>query len=106
MLEERAPKGMRTFSVYREEDQSGVSGTGTVLEGAIFSTGLCIVHWLTPPPRGSLNIFDSFDQFMSIHIAPHPTNRARILFDDGAIIEPGEWARNELPAAGGAPEVK
>lgn len=97
MLEKQAPRGMRTFSVDREEDQSGVSGTGTVLEGVIFSTGLCIVHWLTPLPRGSINIFDSFEQFMSIHIAPHPTNRARILFADGDTIEPGDWTRNELP---------
>src|SRR5256885_979339 len=45
----RAPHGMRTFTLRREEDVSGVSGTGIVLEGTLFSTGVVVVHWLTPP---------------------------------------------------------
>jgi hypothetical protein len=62
---------------------SGVSGTGVVLEGALFSTGVCVIHWLTPPPRGSIAIFDSLEQFVSIHVAPHPENQAVLNFDDG-----------------------
>ena len=79
----RAPSGMRTFTLWREADQSGVSGTGMVLEGALFSTGVVVVHWLTPPPRGSIAIFDSLDQLLAIHVHPHPTNRAVVIFDDG-----------------------
>ena len=85
-LPQRSLAGLRTFEVHREADQSGVSGIGVVLEGVTFSTGLTIVHWLTPLPKGSINIFDTFEQFMAIHIAPHPTNRARIVFSDGAVI--------------------
>lgn len=62
---------------------SGVSGTGVVLEGVLFSTGVCVIHWLTPPPRGSIAIFDSLEQFMAIHVAPHPENHAVLTFEDG-----------------------
>jgi hypothetical protein len=78
----RAPAGIRCFTLRREEDVSGVSGTGIVLEGVLFSTGLVVIHWLTPPPRGSIAIFDSLDQFLSIHVAPHPENRSVLVFDD------------------------
>lgn len=79
----RAPGGMRTFTLRREADVSGVSGTGVVLEGTLFSTGMVVVHWLTPPPRGSIAIFDTLDQLLSIHVCPHPENRAVLTFDDG-----------------------
>jgi hypothetical protein len=77
---------MRTFTLRRQEDVSGVSGTGIVLEGTLFSTGVVVVHWLTPPPRGSIAIFDTLDQLLSIHVRPHPENRAVLIFDDGVEI--------------------
>ena len=80
---ERAPEGMRRFTMVREYDASGVSGTGLVLEGVQFSTGVVVIHWLTPPPRGSISVFDSFDQFLAIHVAPHPDNHSMIVFEDG-----------------------
>ena len=79
----KAPDGMRSFTLRREEDVSGVSGTGVVLEGTVFSTGVVVVHWLTPPPRGSIAIFDTLDQLLSIHVRPHPENRAVLRLDDG-----------------------
>jgi hypothetical protein len=79
----RAPSGIRCFTLRREADVSGVSGTGVVLEGTLFSTGVVVVHWLTPPPRGSIAIFDTLDQLLSIHVRPHPENRAVLVFDDG-----------------------
>lgn len=83
MEEERAPEGMRRFVMRREFDVSGVSGTGTVLEGVLFSTGVVVVHWLTPPPRGSISVWDSIEQFLDIHVRPHPNNRTVLSFDDG-----------------------
>ena len=80
---DRAPQGMRGFVMRREFDCSGVSGTGTVLEGVEFSTGVVVIHWLTPPPRGSISVFDSLEQFLSIHVRPHPTNHTIIDFEDG-----------------------
>lgn len=79
----RAPSGIRCFTLRRQEDVSGVSGTGVVLEGTLFSTGVVVVHWLTPPPRGSIAIFDTLDQLLSIHVRPHPENGAVLAFDDG-----------------------
>ena len=54
-----------------------------MIEGTLFSTGVVVVHWLTPPPRGSIAIFDTLDQLLSIHVRPHPENRAVLTFDDG-----------------------
>ena len=48
-----APQGIRTFTVCRINDESGVSGTGVVIEGITLATGQCVVHWLYPTPRGS-----------------------------------------------------
>jgi len=79
----RAPHGMRRFTMGREFDVSGVSGTGIVLEGVQFSTGVVVIHWLTPPPRGSISVFETLEQFLSIHVVPHPGNRAVLVFDDG-----------------------
>ncbi len=80
---ERAPDGMRRFTMGRQFDVSGVSGTGIVLEGVLFSTGVVVIHWLTPPPRGSISVFDSLEQFLSIHVRPHPDNRTVLTFEDG-----------------------
>ena len=85
-MAERAPIGMRRFTMRREFDVSGVSGTGLVLEGVQFSTGVVVIHWLTPPPRGSISVFDSLEQFLSIHVRPHPDNVTRIRFEDGEEI--------------------
>lgn len=87
---ERAPSGMRRFVMRRSADASGVSGVGLVLEGVHFSTGVTVVHWLTPPPRGSISVFDSFEQFISIHVRPHPDNGTVIEFEDGACLVMGD----------------
>lgn len=93
---DRAPSGMRRFSMRRDLDVSGVSGVsgvGVVLEGVLFSTGVVVVHWLTPPPRGSIAVFDSMDQFLSIHMFPHPENHAALLFEDGEELTAEDVAR-------------
>src|SRR5437763_15307109 len=43
----RAPSGMRSFTLRREEDASGGSGTGVVPEGAGFSPGGVLAPWVT-----------------------------------------------------------
>jgi hypothetical protein len=89
---------MRRFVMSREFDVSGVSGTGLVLEGVLFSTGVVVVHWLTPPPRGSISLWDSLEQFLSIHVRPHPATRTVLRFDDGEEIA---WAAATMEAGGG-----
>jgi hypothetical protein len=78
-----APQGIRTFTVFRGQDESGVSGDGIVIEGVVLATGQCIAHWLYPPPRGSIAVFDSINDFIKVHIQPHPTNQTIITYEDG-----------------------
>jgi len=77
------PQGIRTFTVCRRSDESGVSGEGIVIEGIELATGQAVVHWLWPRPRGSIAIFDSFSDFVKVHIKPHPKNGTIITFEDG-----------------------
>ena len=78
-----APRGIETFTVCRQSDESGISGTGVVIEGVLFATGHVILHWLTPTPRGSISVFDSLNDFRKIHSDPHPTNKTIITWLDG-----------------------
>ena len=55
----KAPQGIRTFTVCRQNDETGVSGEGVVIESVELASGHCIIHWLYPPPRGGIAIFDS-----------------------------------------------
>ena len=77
------PRGIQTFTVARQADESGVSGEGGVIEGVLLATGQCIAHWLYPRPKGSIAIFDSMNDFITVHIKPHPGNRTIITYDDG-----------------------
>jgi hypothetical protein len=53
------------FVLVRYEDATGVSGTGVVAEGVQFSTGKCVLAWLTR--FESLCIYDSIDDIRRIH---------------------------------------
>ncbi len=79
---------MRTFTVVREQDESGVSGVGTVAEGTIYSDGSCTVRWMAPEsPAHSTSFFNSISEFVMIHVAPHEGNHTKIIFDDGSAYE-------------------
>lgn len=41
---------MRRFYLQRDLDESGVSGTGRVAEGVVFSNGWVAMTWLGPIP--------------------------------------------------------
>ncbi len=77
------PRGIQTFTVARQADETGISGEGVVIEGVLLATGQCIAHWLYPRPRGSIAVFDSMNDFITVHIKPHPGNRTIITYDDG-----------------------
>lgn len=77
---------MRTFKVIREVDETGVSGTGVVVEGVIFSDGECVTRWVTEASHGrSTSIWDNYASFAAIHVIPHPDNKTKIIFDDGEV---------------------
>ena len=56
---------MRRFVLNRIEDESGVSGTGIVAEGVQFSTGKCVMGWLTSV--SSIAVYDSIEELEFIH---------------------------------------
>ena len=92
-----APEGIRTFTVARPYDETGVSGEGVVIEGVTLATGQCVVHWLYPPPRGGIAIFDSMNDFIKVHIQPHPSNRTIITYDDGEQEKFGLFSEEDTP---------
>lgn len=64
------------FRCIRENDESGVSGTGVVLEGVRWKDGTVHVRWDTTD--SSLGIYSSWAVFWKVHIASHPTNNTRV----------------------------
>lgn len=69
-------KPIQTFHLLRLEDESGVSGTGWVAEGAVFSNGWVALTW--PGETPSLNFYPSIDAVAAIHGHGGST---RIVFD-------------------------
>lgn len=45
---------MRRFELHRDQDVSGVSGTGVVAEGVEFSDGPCVVRWIVGDHRSTV----------------------------------------------------
>lgn len=78
------PEGLSTFIVSRGRDESGVSGTGNVIEGVIFHDGSVVIHWLTP--YQSVTFFADFETFLHVHVFSHPTNDVQITFMTGYSI--------------------
>lgn len=77
----------KTFHVIRQADESGVSGTGKVIDGIVWANGWTQIFWRTDldiVKRGnsSITFFESFDAFEKIHISSHPTNKTIIVWDD------------------------
>lgn len=56
---------MTQFWLLRLEDESGVSGTGIVAEGVIFSGGWCALSWLTE--YRSVGVYPSIEEIEAIH---------------------------------------
>ena len=57
--------GIKAFYLDREEDVSGVSGTGRVAEGIEFSNGKVVVHWPSDSP--STNHYENMKQMLKVH---------------------------------------
>ena len=75
-------KSPRLFRLVRDEDESGVSGTGHVADGVIWHDGTCAVHWRTE--HTSTTVYKDFGTVLAIHghggktrsvLAEHPYDR-------------------------------
>ncbi len=77
----------RRFYIKRINDESGVSGTGRVLDGVLWHNGYTTIMWKTdldPMKKDmwSTSLYSSFEAFKKIHIEPHPTNETEIVWLD------------------------
>lgn len=75
----------RLFTVVRNFDQSGISGTGRVLDGVIFHNGQVVTCWRSDVNEvnlgfTSLGVYPSWEAFLRIHVEPHPENQTEIKF--------------------------
>jgi hypothetical protein len=105
--------GPRTFTVVRRSDESGVSGTGRVLDGCVFHNGQVVICWrgdINSETSGysSLAIYPCWEAFHKIHIGAHPENRTEVVFGHSADLMARivDQAAEREPEAGGrnAPE--
>lgn len=71
---------IKRFYMTRDADESGVSGTGKVLEGVVFSDGTTVIRWCTGHAPNSTAIYNSFEDFKKIHVDSHPTNGTRFIW--------------------------
>lgn len=59
------PVPPRLFSLMRDRDETGISGTGKVAEGVLFGSGKCVLHWCTQ--TRSVAVYDSIADLIRIH---------------------------------------
>lgn len=57
---------MRRFILLRQEDVSGVSGTGCVAEGAQFTDGTVALRWIVGEHRSTV-LWESMESVEAIH---------------------------------------
>lgn len=62
------------FEMIRQQDATGVSGTGKVGEGFIASDGKVTFHWTVLDRPRSVVFYEGFEDFMDIHVNPHHAN--------------------------------
>jgi hypothetical protein len=81
------PKKIRPqiFEMVRKKDEigrkvSGISGTGVVVEGVVFSNGKCVTRWISAV--SCVQVWDSFEAFKAVHIDPHPDNGTVIVWQE------------------------
>jgi hypothetical protein len=68
---------VRRFSLQRLQDITGISGTGRVAEGVIFSTGWVALTWLT-----EVNSLVFYPSIMNVERIHGHDGRTVIVFED------------------------
>ncbi len=56
---------LKRFLLVRDEDETGISGTGIVAEGIQFANGWCCLSWLTR--FSSIGVYPSVEELIDIH---------------------------------------
>lgn len=91
---------MKIFEMIRGNDESHISGTGSVLSGVIFDSGDVVVSWHSATKVNSLGIYKNFFEFYFIHCESHPTNNTILRFLEGRTELPVEYASKKCDFCG------
>lgn len=67
---------MRTFILERDEDVTGVSGTGTVAEGVEFTDGSVVLKWIVGEHRSTVHWSNMGD----VEVIHGHDGRTRVVF--------------------------
>jgi len=57
---------MKPFVLFRDDDETGISGTGRVAEGIRFSDGLVVIRWVVGEFRSTV-VWPSIEAVEAIH---------------------------------------
>ena len=58
---------MRRFELHRDEDETGISGTGVVAEGIEFSDGMVVVRWKSDWPTSVVFHDRGVESVLALH---------------------------------------
>lgn len=78
---------IQRFELHRDVDTSGVSGTGIVAEGVIFSDGSVVVRWLGETPTTAVHA--DIHSVERVH-GHNGATRVEILDRSGSVTLTGE----------------
>jgi hypothetical protein len=75
----------RLFTLDRHVDETGISGTGRIIDGVVFHTGQVVICWRSDvrgvnPGHSSIAIYPSWEAFLAIHVRPHGPESVKIRF--------------------------
>jgi len=71
---------IQVFKMIRNNDESGISGTGVVIQGVLWPDGHVDMQWMSDTP--SEVRYGSWEDFKHVHIDMHPVNDTEIVWYD------------------------
>ena len=85
-------KKPRLFTLIRKSDETGVSGTGRILDGTVHHNGKVVICWRSDvnsqtPGFSSTCIYPSWKAFSHVHIAPHDEAAVEVVFGTEGDLE-------------------
>jgi len=82
----------QAFQLHRNEDLTGVSGTGVVAEGVLFSDGSVCLRWTSAFPTSVVFHDKGLKSVEAVHLHHGAT---KLVWADGTVWEPGSAGSNE-----------
>lgn len=76
-----------TLRMKRNHDCKNVSGEGFVCSMAIMPSGKLVSEWTSQENPNSIGIYNSFGDFLALHVFSHPENQTEIWSDQWSPIQ-------------------